>query len=916
MFSISNGEIIMENNETQENVKNTEITDNWDGCVHINNYPDFAFKLDNNGKNNTTQVIYKGNPLFPTIVTKAEPTAVNKLRDEALIKLILLQCDYDKGSKADKIAVADLVGLLPNAVYTFQTEDRKRRDIELDKKQKQHKEMFERLAEERKRKIIEIEKHLVDGVERAALTFRYEANQYRADLSFDENQICTAYTDTSEFDIVNVLTKLEVTLVNEKSIPQEAAHKMLKQFRIACGDHMNSISCLNKDFEEKYIYNAKLESIKLQDIYAGIDECDKLTYFDMYIPKNYVLEHQDGSKVGACGAVMYDIMEGKDEPVYQKICDCKIMPTGYFTSYDSKNDLVELSYIAPDTSKGTVEKRTMIVEFDCIKSHKRFETEVIPKGVAVESSNIKSVLEYLTACINANYGVEGSKILSGSTYDKLGWKDKNFTIFNSCERLYTLEDELFVKKCCLFVDAENTELPDRLTTSGTLAEEIMYSAELMKYEGVHFITYKAFDTLLIKMLGSQACTIGLEYDSSFGKTFVIQGAACRLGHPDRLLVPGDISVPALVARMRANHDHPLFVDDTINMKEETKKIISYIATNGREPDRSTTTGKLRGQKELFSNVFITSEIPIISDKAMAGADRRAIIIKKPILPELDQKVIRNSLDGLRLNHGHLLNLFLNKIHKYRYLMKGWYEQELEKLQAMTTDKGIKRQAIYYALAYVAGQMLEEIFREVGLTTFDPHNVVLKFWNDCAINRTETIGDRALKVVHDLFVRSVNKSIVVGKNAAPSIGMRDVIGYYNGSYLDINPQIVKQELLKAGFDKVDPVLREWRGRNIIKTNSKEAYVISVEHIVNNEGTKSKMGMYRFVMEEVNTILDFNKTTLDDFDVLTEEEKVALSESKKDKMVNDRMNTAIGVKSYETGRIDSVPINGYDWDNLPS
>lgn len=872
--------VVPEPKKVDDNPLESNIEAVWDGCVHINHYPELAFKLDMDGKQYTTQVIHKGKSLFPIISSKSEPTATSKSRDDELTKLILLQCGYDKSNKVDKATVVDIVGSLPNAIYTFKAEEKKRNDEAQDIRIQQQREAYAKAQEARTRKVVEIDTHLVDGIEKASITFRYEAKQFRADLAFDNNEICTVYTDTSDYNIVNVLDKLNTYLVNDKQIPEESSSKMLAHFRVACSSYKNAIQCLNEDFSKQYIHNSKLEMIKSEDVYAGIDENEKPTYFDVFVPENYVLKHQDGSKVGACGAVMYDEFEGRDcEPSYIKICDCKIMPTGYFTSYDSKNDLVELSFMAPDTSKGSVEKRSIIVEFDCIKSHKRFETEVIPKGVSVESSNIKSVLEYLTCCINANYNVAGSKILSGSTYDKLGWKDCKYTVFNSCERIYEVVDESFVVKPCLFVDMENTELPEKLVTAGTLEEEVMYTTDLMRYEGMHFIAFKTFDTLLIKLLGSQACTIGLEYDSSTGKTLSIQTAASMIGHPDKLLVPGDISVPALVARMRANHDHPLFVDDAINMKEETKKIISYIATNGREPDRSTNNGKLRGQKELYSNVFITSEIPIISDKAMAGADRRAIIIKKPIFPELDQKLIRNSLDGLRQNHGHILNLFLSKIQKYRYLIKGWYEQELEKLQAMTTDKGIKRQAVYYASAYVAGQLLEEIFTDVGMPVFNSHNVIEKFWIDCAINRTETIGDRALKVVHDLFTRSTNKNIVIGKNVMPSSKMLDVFGYYNDKYLDLNPEIIKQELARAGFDKIDPVFRDWRNRGLIKTNGGDAFVISVEHFVNSTGTKLKMGILRFDMRVVNTILNFNQTTLDDFDVLTEEEKNELEQSNK-------------------------------------
>jgi len=139
------------------------------------------------------------------------------------------------------------------------------------------------------------------------------------------------------------------------------------------------------------------------------------------------------------------------------------------------------------------------------------------------------------------------------------------------------------------------------------------------------------------MLGVDNCTIGFTWKSSSGKTLTLMIAASGIGNPNRktgLLITGNMSVTALYANLRAYCGHPLFVDDTINMKEETKKVIGYIAANGQEPERGRKDGKRRGQTPINSNIFINSEIGIFSERAQDGSGNRAIIVNKPLMPKL------------------------------------------------------------------------------------------------------------------------------------------------------------------------------------------------------------------------------------------------------------------------------------------
>lgn len=854
-----------------------------DGLVHIDN-EDFAFALSyapfGNGTKHFIQVIYKGTPIFPVITAKVPVTENNKARDASLLDTLLSKCGFNRDNKEDKIKARNIIASIPDAAHKF-LEIQKQKQIEESKiRHKADEERRAREKEEKSRVIVNIGEQLIDGAETASLTFRYDSEkQYSGELAINRKAVFTTYTDGGLFNINTILDKLKKYLVEEMQVPEDRAIGMLKALRKASLHSDYEIKCLNPEIAKTLEHKSKLEVLQSQDQYSGLimvgDE-EKYTYFNLYIPEEYKLENANGIDIGACGAVIHHYYNKftknwEDD----KIADCKLMVTGYMKSYDSKTDMVELSYIAPDTATRSTEKRTIVVPFEAIKSHKKFESEVIPKGVAVVSSEITAVIKYLSECINANYNVDGSRMRTASTYERLGWKGEKFDLFNSGDRFYNgAGGEDFELGSCVFVDTVNTKIQEKQITTGTLEGYVSAVKDLMAYQRLHFLTYKAFDTLLLKKLNAKACTVGLEYNSSTGKTLAFSVLASMFGHPVKLLLSGDTSVTALYARLKVNSDHPHLIDDTINMKESMRKEIGYIATNGTEKDRGETDGKLRGTVEIWCNIFITSELPIISSRAMNGANYRAIIVKIPIFPDIEPELIQNSKDGMIENHGHILQLFLNKINKYRFTLKSWYDKALKELNETTTDKGIRRQAMYYATAYVAGLMLEEIYKEIGLTTFDALETVKMFWEECALGHSETLGDKALAVVYNHFNKRRGTSFVMGKNTKPFIGVPDIEGYHNGTYLDVNENVVTKVLHENDFDNIEPVFTEWRNKGVIKTNV-NAFVYSTKHWVkgNNEKQES-ISMIRIVLEKTHEILNLSGEIKDDFDALTEEEKAAV------------------------------------------
>ena len=194
--------------------------------------------------------------------------------------------------------------------------------------------------------------------------------------------------------------------------------------------------------------------------------------------------------------------------------------------------------------------------------------------------------------MNANMGVRESDFKTGSTFDNCGWKDKAHTKFVSGARIF---EEIvvdgkpeFKENACIFTDSENTNCDKKLIKAGSVEGWVNAVRPLLYNTRMRFTCYKELDTIISEFYDAKQCTYIVIGDSTKGKTLGMQITASQVGNPDEttgLIVSGDISTTAFIANMRTLGNHMVHIDETTNMKEDMKKSIGYIATNGVEPER-------------------------------------------------------------------------------------------------------------------------------------------------------------------------------------------------------------------------------------------------------------------------------------------------------------------------------------------
>lgn len=604
-----------------------------------------------------------------------------------------------------------------------------------------------------------------------------------------------------------------------------------------------------REAENKRRKEVELERMEAEANRRSEEGADKnqLKLHGCLIPQSYRIDGRS-----ACGKIYHITYNNQGEPKTEQITNCLLVTTGYYTSVDSNADMVELKFMAPDVGTGAWRTIECNLSF---RTKEGFKKDLIPAGISTEPRKIEAVIEYLNKCIveNLNAREEGhpTEFKQGSVYERNGIKD-NYLNYVSGNRIFVRNGGVYDQQSCIYIDVENTKSNKKLVITRDINKWIESVRPVIIYPRIRYACYKTFDIILTKKLNSKPSTLGFECKSGSGKSLTLMIASSQIGNPHEaqgLIISGDTSIPSLIADFRSYIDHPMFVDESTNMSDKVRKVIGYFATNGQEPPRAKQDGKKRDLVPLNSNLIIASENPILSEYAPDGADARTTIITNPPLPVLEDSVIRRAKAGICENYGHILPLFLNKMLQHEDKLKEWYEEAITRLQTTTKEVRMKRKADYFAGAEVAGRLLEEVYQEIGLETLNPADVVNQIWQETTLSRqNDTLAIRALKYIHSFYLEN-SRNFVIG-NQLPTERTDKIFGWDFDEYIDFNTEVLKNALIKAGYDKPVAILRQWRDLEIIQTDKPDKMVKTDSHYTKVGQGKKSMTVYRVMKDKID------------------------------------------------------------------
>lgn len=626
----------------------------------------------------------------------------------------------------------------------------------------------------------------------------------------------------------------------------------------ALEDAYNNDGSSTKDRSEIFD-ELKSNPFKLKDCIVPYDE-DESTYYEVDT------EARVAGKLG--GIIRVTVKQNRDGDQYlvrKRICDCQTIIIGLYTSLDSEHHFVEVSF-AMYGKKNSVEWQSVNVPIDAIRITDAFKRELVAKGLAVEEANIREMIHYYGMCLRCNdsdsLSKTKTKFKTGFISEVTGWKKSSelgsYDMFVIGKFVYRIVGNHIERGASMFSDQKNVK-PDKMLEPRGSAEgwaRAVMRDDVINEKIVRFMCYHAAASLLLAPTNEVGHTIGLVGESSKGKTFTNMIALSQFAYPgDKagkggLLLTGDASKSGLSALLTTYNDLPCAIDEIKLMKKDTREYILYVMANGQEPLRSEQSGKLRDRGTIRSNMIAAGETSLITRFADNGTHARATMIKTDLpMKKLNISVVNWIKEQVGYNCGNILPMFLQVYARHEHQLDDWKRKYSSDLQKTTTDTIIGRKSDAFALDIVAGILIEEVYKILGISPISPADVVTDIWNQYVIEEQETPKElAAMSDTYDYISSLYTNRMIIEYGMKPDITYKEIRGWYSNKYYDIMPIEYEKFMKIRGYDDEDlsGIYSKWRANGWIKTIGSKNFRYQLKNMkTDSKGTTSNQYVFRIV-----------------------------------------------------------------------
>ncbi|MFA6335798.1 MAG: DUF927 domain-containing protein [Bacteroidales bacterium] len=444
-------------------------------------------------------------------------------------------------------------------------------------------------------------------------------------------------------------------------------------------------------------------------------------------------------------------------------------------------------------------------------SRKELKTLFLSKGMnCPENALLMETLEYISRSIG-EFSQQYKKEFSAK---RNGWTDDN-----SC---FVLGDRSITSGGTfpILSVGDGKGFPE-LEKKGTVKGWAEGVSSLLDFDVIRFKCYDAMTAPLNSVLGVESHVTDHYGNTSQGKTFSAWVALSMVGDAEGLTIGAKSTAKGILVHVRDFSDLPILIDESSDAGEHLSDLV-YPLTSNKGRVKSTVDGQRDGGEEYHTTTMFTGEKPIRDCLQNSGQQYRVNELDDT-LPDLLTKDINRVKRAIRDNHGHIIEMYIQEVFKRmeKGTLQTLYDECFDKLPDNTSNIEGRSRSIF-ACIMVAGEILESIFKKIGIPTHDPSEIVNKYFEKCIIDKpVELEYIRALRVVLDWVHSDYGRFSEVDYTEAP-IKSDDAgnLSRYDDKQAPTEHITMRDKNKRYGF--VDPIFIDIFGSEFSKKMKEEGF----------------------------------------------------------------------------------------------
>jgi len=499
--------------------------------------------------------------------------------------------------------------------------------------------------------------------------------------------------------------------------------------------------------------------------------------------------------------------------------------------------------------------------------HNRHKTEWLSKGDLMSKQGVRKLIDgglgscetdahkihkYLNACMKLN----SEDFPKNYIVKKNGWKLDN--------TLFVCGNKGFEGGQIVNVIPEEVEVSNGLAPSGTVEDWVKTVKPIIHYPLLRFKMYACFAAPLLRLLDVQSFIVDHNCESSSGKTISNDVAISMIGNPNILRFNGNTTQAAAEALAERYTDLPFYLDETgTQQKEDVMGAIIYMLANGQGRMRGKKEGGIRETGKWKTVALTNGERSILSNNSFTGMQVRVIDINSRLTDERNENIGIVG-KGVIHNNGHFVEPFFKLLNQHRDALEMMFKAAKKKYDG---DENIKSNRLgeSFAAILVAGRLVENMLKDVGIESIDPAIITDKYFKECVQdNPIEDFSIQTLQHVMDWVQENRANFDMSGTGFERE--PNKFYGWKNGDMLYIIPGSLDKAFessVSLRNANLKTVKSDWKAKNIIVCENKK-----VVKKASYDG--ERLYTVCFNMEEVNKVLftGINSDEEEIFDIFKE------------------------------------------------